>query len=352
MIMELMNTQEILQSPERWDERLLGLTLAHPYQSAGFAKCMADGGWLPQFLRLSEDSQVIGYCLYFVSPGKRVRGYWGPVLNPGFKISLPDLQKRMMDFFRAQGYSGIESFSTAVTYSASAPEPLTQAGVFTSAETLVVDVEDSIATQFQKMDHAVRKNIRKCADAGVSVEFRSDPEAIAIYFEMLKVHRRHLGERMPDFYPTLKSVQSFQGAHSKMEIALASIHGKPLSGMGFLIYGKVMTEIAVAQSQYYFEAKLPAQDFIKIRAIERYAKEGVAYYDLAGIAVSPQDEKEANIKRFKLKFSKNSRAFSQIHRKPFRPTLYWASVILEKSRQRAREGRLGKYLGVLLGGSA
>ena len=148
----------------------------------------------------------------------------------------------------------------------------------------------------------------------------------------LQKHRQKLGQPMPLFYPNASTLSLGNRGHTTFSIALASVEGTYLSGMGFISLGQVVTEIAVAQSEEYFIRKLPAQDQIKVAAIEHFASKGVRYYDLAGIASLPASEKETNIRRYKLKFSNQIRTFAKTGRQAFKPLLFWPSLSIKKAK--------------------
>jgi lipid II:glycine glycyltransferase (peptidoglycan interpeptide bridge formation enzyme) len=66
---------------------------------------------------------------------------------------------------------------------------------------------------------------------------------------------------------------------------------------------------------------------IKVEAARHFSSMGLAYYDLAGVSRNADDAKEANIRRFKMKFATGVARFGSVKNVCFSPTKYYARKI-------------------------
>jgi lipid II:glycine glycyltransferase (peptidoglycan interpeptide bridge formation enzyme) len=187
----------------------------------------------------------------------------------------------------------------------------------------------------RSFDSSVRKNIRKCNEAGVTVEITNDASSIPIYLEMLSSFRKSRGFPLPPFHPNFMSMKLFSREHTSMDIAFASVNGTPIAAMGYVTFGKIVTEIAVAESEEFFRLKLSVNDLIKVKAIETYKLRGMKYYDVTGGKKYTEDPKEQNINKFKRKFGKRLAEFQRIEHQYIKADsfIYKVNVNVLKAKQ-------------------
>jgi hypothetical protein len=281
-------------------------------QSTGYAEWLQRQGYTPNYFHIIYDSEMIGQCSILINQNNVGTWSYGPVLRDSCPLNYSDVVSELLQYLEKMGVIGVENVTTQVMYNGSCYEA-NNALYSEIRETPFVDLQRNIEETYRLFDRSVRKNVRKCETAGVDVFITNDPSALDPYLEMLSSHRSRLGLAMPPFYPNHETKRMFSRPYSSMDLALASINGKYLAGLGFIVFGKIVIEVAVAQSDAYLETNLPAHDLIKVRAVETYGKQGVKYYDLMGVKKRPSNQKEQNIRRFKLKFSKSLAEFATIN---------------------------------------
>jgi len=305
-------------NPSDWDNELLEYGCPHVYQSSAFAEQYPDltgsSKYHPRYLYISDSGVVIGQCLIGVSKRKTVQWLYGPVVKDSHLDCYDSIVMQMMGDLQKQGILGVDFASTQVFYDkkiySENPKSYSYIG-----ETCFVDLERNIEDIFKSFDRSVRKNIRKCKDAGVTVEITNDISIVPLYLEMLSNFRKRFGFQLPPFHPDASSMTLFSRENTSMDIALARADGLPVAAMGYVTFGKLVTEIAAAESEDYRRLKLPANDFIKVKAIETYKSRGIKYYDITGGMKFTKDPKEQGINKFKRKFGKQLAEFQCINQK-------------------------------------
>lgn len=292
-----------------WDADLLRRGCPHPFQSSAFAdqypQLVSTAAYQPRRLYIGSSGTQIGQCLVAISRRKTVQWLYGPVVDAPHMASYGAIVEALLKYLAAQGVRAVDFASTQVAYGNKAPTIGPFPGCY-AAETCFVDLDPTIEDILRSCDSSVRKNARKCAEAGVSVEFTSDVSAVPEYLALLSDFRKRLGFPMPPFHPTASSMRRFAGESTAMEIAFARVGGVAVAAMGYVVFGSVVTEIAAAESADYVKLKLPANDLIKISAIERFKKRGTKFYDITGGKKEGISSKEQAIRRFKQKFGKES----------------------------------------------
>lgn len=281
------------------DEALAG-RLLHPYQSPAFGAAMRAKGFRTRRYEVGDGAL---HCLVLIDRRGWASWYYGPTGPIELEAEAVAAISR-----------GLRRDGVRVRYATTQPRYFGDAGSpppGTAGETPFIDLRGS-AGGLPVTDRSVRKNVARAEKAGVRVEFVSDRVAIGAYQRLLREHRSRLGLGMPPFYPDVESIRAFDRPSSGMEVALAWIGGELIAGLGFVRFGDVVAEVAVARGA----TELPAHDLIKIRASDRYRELGLAVYDLMGVRAAPTTPKEAGIRRYKLKFASRLARYGVIERGP------------------------------------
>ncbi|HYL35386.1 MAG TPA: hypothetical protein VEV17_05700 [Bryobacteraceae bacterium] len=289
-------------APPGWDEFYRGCGRVHPYQTAGFGAWERFRGNRVAYLELVNGSVKVGQCLVTISPSRVAMWYFGPVMKASTTFSLASAVDGLVQYLRSIGVIAIENASTPPSYNHRPPGDELRIGLH--RQTLVIDLTQPDADLQKSFDRSVRKNLRKCRERTAQFSFsEGNGKALTEYVALLAAHRKKLGFSMPPFYPNPDSVRCFAGTGSRLFVALASLDGAPVAGLGFVLFGELAVEVGVAQSASYDALRLPLHDFIKAEACRALAAAGAKIYDLAGISTQPRGAKEENIRRFKQKFS-------------------------------------------------
>jgi hypothetical protein len=298
-----------------WDAELLEYDLPHVFQSSSFAEnfpnLVGRQRYYPKYIYICDSGAVIGQCLIGLSRRKTIQWYFGPVVKDEYHACYNDIVEQLIGHLQLQGVLALDYASTQIFY---------ERNVYSDndslyshiGETCFVDLGLDCDEIYGSFDSSVRKNVRKCNRAGVTVDITNDPSVIPVYLEMLSSFRRSRGFPMPPFYPNMTTMKLHSRAHTSMAIAFASVDGLVVSAMGYVTFGKLVTEIAAAQSAEYLRLKLPVNDLIKVRAIEHYKSLGMKYYDITGGKKYTEDPKERNINKFKRKFGIRLAEFGMI----------------------------------------
>jgi hypothetical protein len=289
----------------------------------------------PHYIEIDSDGERIGKCLVFSDRNGLASWYQGPVVRRERFPEYGNILAGLVDFLRGMRLVCISSASTQTVYEKNYYQTHFPAlsGHF---EAPFVDLEQGIQEIKGGFDRSLKKNLRKCSEAGVETEITGDAAVLEPYGRMLAYHRGRMNLGLPELFPNGASQRIFTRPETGMELALAKVDGSLLAGLGYITFGRVVIEVAAAQSEEYHERKLPAYELLKVKAIEHYKSRGMRLYDLQGVRRAPPTEKEANIRRFKLKFTGTLGEFGAMENEVLHP-MGWARFRLQK-----KIGRIGK----------
>lgn len=203
----------------------------------------------------------------------------------------------------------------------------------TPAATFLVDLalpEDEL----MKASHrSVRKNLRRCAREGVQVERVMAAEGWREFALLRRANHRSLGLPVPFKRRTLLHNKLLnEGEKRFMELFMARHNGRAIAGLAVQAFNGRLTESMSVNSSYALGRRLPAQDLLRWEIMRWGKADGFHTFDLAGVAPSPQTDKEAGIKRFKAKFGGRYVEYGT-YRKVFRPFAYRLLSRLKRWRE-------------------
>lgn len=318
-------------SIDKWDEQILSCGYPSPFQSTAYGEYLKHGGDTVRYLDIIYRNQKIGHCMFSIDQRQVAQCLYGPIVKENAPIEYEKVLMGLLQYLRSLKVVWLPLLTTQLFFSGHMDKRDCKlySEIFDSP---IVDLRQNFQDIYSAFDHSVRKNIKKCEAAGVEVVITKDNGFVNDYLTMLSSHRKRLGFGMPPFYPNEISMNYFNRKFNSMDVALARVGSEYLAGMGYVSFGGMLIEIGVAQGDSYQKAKLPAHDFIKAKAIQHYAKKGIAYYDLTGTKRSPKTEKEKNIKRFKMKFSQKTVEFATVQDVFFERSSYFRHRITSKVR--------------------
>jgi lipid II:glycine glycyltransferase (peptidoglycan interpeptide bridge formation enzyme) len=167
--------------------------------------------------------------------------------------------------------------------------------------TFLIDLTPEENFLMNNLDRAARRMIKKCKEEGIIVEKINDKNELKKYYEILLETRKRLGFGLPPNFPEETMWRNLKGG-ATMEVFVAKKDGKWLSALGIVGFNGVITEMAVAQSNFSLENKIYANDLIKWEIIKWGHENGYRIYDLAGVSPNPANKKEKGIYQFKAKW--------------------------------------------------
>jgi hypothetical protein len=167
--------------------------------------------------------------------------------------------------------------------------------------TFLVDLKPDIEELWMKLKKTGRKGVKHCQEQGIQVEMVHDLDELKKYYGALKENRNRLNLRTNSF--SNFSVM-WKHLHEKncMEVFLAKHNGMITDGLGIIHFNGVLSEIAVARSDYAYENQINGGDLIKWEIIKWGHENGHRLYDLQGFNPKAEKEKEKNIRQFKEKW--------------------------------------------------
>ena len=164
--------------------------------------------------------------------------------------------------------------------------------------TSLVDLTAPEDTLYSGFKHAVRKGIRKCANAGLTVgiardyeEFRRD--FLQAYFEGDDPDSAHDRER-----PSDRDWWRIDGGRHYRFFIAKDQAGAVHATLGTYAFNGLATEIMSGRTAVGKKANLPAQDLLHWEAFRFHRSIGDTAFNLAGYNPAPRNPKESGIKHF------------------------------------------------------
>ncbi len=169
--------------------------------------------------------------------------------------------------------------------------------------TAVVDLTISEESMLSSFDHAARKAISKCQNAGIIVHQCVDLQEylelfIAPYYASLHNEKRS-GQQPTN---TAEVWKIDEGHHYRYFVA-RDAKGTVLGTLGSYSFNGVATEIMSAITPEGRMSRLPVQDLLHWEAFRVQRAVGDTLFNLAGYSPDPATPKEAGIRRFKEKWN-------------------------------------------------
>lgn len=318
---------ELSYNPTRtWDNEILNNEFPEIFQTSKYGEFIQYSGKRAGYVTIYDNGNLIGNCLIEISKEKICSWVYGPIIKSEFIDRQEEIIIQLFDFLSKNGLIAVENAKTQKDFTGKRTLEKKE-GIYTRiGESPFIDIRPEMDEILSSFDRSVRKNANKCTRNGVEILLYEDNTLLEPYLEMLSWFRMNRNFGMPSFFPNSQTMELFNSPITSMGIALAKYEDKFLAGMGFVTIGSIMTEIAMATSKEYESAKLPINDFIKVKAIEFYKSKGVEIYDLAGGEKNPSDPKKQSILTFKQKFASNNASFGLIDRKILSPRWYLKAV--------------------------
>lgn len=152
---------------------------------------------------------------------------------------------------------------------------------------------------FKTLKHSVRKGVRKCRDAGITIELVDGRDPYLTSF--LAPYRSSIGDRRPIEAKDADWL-ALRGAEHYRFFVARSRDGAVLATLGTYSFGGLTTEIMSGRSSEGRDSALPAQDMLHWEVMLAHRRMGASCFDLAGFNPIPVNVKEEGIKRFKEKW--------------------------------------------------
>ena len=169
--------------------------------------------------------------------------------------------------------------------------------------TSLVDLGKTEDQLLAAVDRSVRKGIRKCQSAGITINQCKDFDSYLAHFRRPyardlsgKEFREKIAERD-------RKGWKIAGANEIYRYFWAEDgEGTVLATLGTYSYKGVATEIMSDRTSENLRNKLPAQDLLHWQILLTHKRTGDTIFNLAGFSPSPRDAKEEGIRRFKQKW--------------------------------------------------
>lgn len=166
--------------------------------------------------------------------------------------------------------------------------------------TYIVDLRPDEDALFMSVKHAVRKCVKKCQRAKVTLrKMETFEELRDVYWDALNQAHKHFG--LPES-PCLQEPWDEDTDNLYHYYCAVDAEGKVLACLGMYIFNGVATEVASAITPLAYESKIPAQDYLHWEMMVEAKRMGAAQFDLAGVSPAPSSPKEEGIRRFKEKW--------------------------------------------------
>ena len=314
---------EVHDKPDsNWNTRLIEAGIGTINQTKERGINFERNGQTPHFLHfLDNKGTIVGQLLYSTSSRLEKKG-----IKNKFLKKVPGLEKTVYFWiygpiiFTPELYSDIHSafgkflksknnriYGTTSPLLANDEQILKKNYSVKEWSTYLIDLtktKDDLYKNIHK--HSGRKNIERSIRRGVEIE-EINEKSLEDYQTIRNEFKESMGEPKMDFQQALAwwklmKPLGYTGFLARKE-------GKPVGGLLFSYFNKVIVEAGVARSKEDFSENLYSQDLIKWKIIEWGVENNMKYYDLAGYNPHPVDEKEEGIKKYKAKWGGEQRTY-------------------------------------------
>lgn len=307
-------------APQGWDLAVASTPCGGLFQTTAWAKLLrALRSAEPLYVTVEDDGNPVARCLVIK------QGLFSDVLRRSQSLSflLPVVHRALATFSWLHGpilHAGQEAETAVAIYDAIeglarkegvmsidfTSHPTMQVSGLESllvdrgyeartVATYLVDLQDDYVA---KMHRSVGKNARKCLREGVEIVVVQE-EDLPQYYRLVSDFRQASG--MQGF-----SLEHFLMHHTVLgdcrRLFAARFEGQFIAGLGVQAYNGLLIECEAATNPVCFERKLFANDLIKLEIMNWGKAQGFRFFDLAGVAVQPEDDKAVGIRKFKEKF--------------------------------------------------
>lgn len=176
------------------------------------------------------------------------------------------------------------------------------------------------------LDSSVRRAVRKAEQAGVTIEFSSQPAAIERFYQLLALTRRRHGlppQPMRFFSGLQPLLAAGQGT-----IVLAQLHGETIAGAVYLFSGKTVHYKYGASDERHQQVR--GNNLVMWRAISAFAKQRYTHLDFGRTSLDNE-----GLRTFKLNWGTKE---SVIH--------YWVRDVVTQTWIEAPDRTSGWHTGV------
>lgn len=170
--------------------------------------------------------------------------------------------------------------------------------------TFIIDLQQSLEQILNATDkRSVQKNIKRSQERGVSITEISSRDDIIQYYELLNQFRKENNlaqysyKNFVDGFELLKNVG--------LKGFLAWYDNCPISAISFSTFNGFINEWGIARTKIDYDQNLYSIDYLRWRIIEWGVENKCNFYDLSGIKIENQTEKEQGIFKNKKKWGGN-----------------------------------------------
>lgn len=186
--------------------------------------------------------------------------------------------------------------------------------------TLIVPLTQDESQLWKKLNPAARKSVQKARKIGVTVKCTDTFEMFREhYYDNYARFERSAG-RQPN-PPYVSRICWNEDREGYYRYFVAVHNDEVLATLGMYLFNGVATEITSSLSPRAFADKIPAQDLLHWEMMLEAKRNGCASFDLAGVNPSPENDREAGIRRFKEKWGGEYRLYNRFFRTPRRTSI-------------------------------
>ena len=304
---------EFLDSPDTdWDKRILKSSLGRYQQTSHQAKYLSTyRKYKPIFVLFRKDKNIFGQQLLFLRPrgksfikrslGKFAEKYyfWNNSILIFDESCQDEILKLFTSFIEKKKFDGLDT--PIANYHLELPS--------SKVGTIILDIKDSFEDTISGRDStSTQKHVAMAAHDNIPTkknvrakQIETDEE-IKTYFTMLTEHRKNLG---------IKTITTLSAIHDRITSLNRSGHGGallafhdnfPISGIVYLNYNGWLQNLSVANTLYSLENKLSSLDYLRCYLISIGVKTASKYFDVGGISLNPETDKEEGIRHSQTKW--------------------------------------------------
>jgi len=309
----LVNLEFLETADHDWNKRILQSKLGRyqqtTFQATRFAKIRK---YKPLFILFKKADKIVGQQLLVQRPrgtglikkslGKLTKKkfyFWNNSILIFDRIYQEEILQKFTNFIKDKEFIGFDN--PIADYQLDLPKFKVGTVIIKIKKTFEETISGRDPTSTQKYV-AMAAHESHPTPKGVTVKQIKTEKEIHDYYDMLIEHRKNLGIKTMDDLNSISDRIRSLNTNKCGGALLAYHHDLPISGIIYFNFNGWIHNLAVANTKYSLDHKLSSLDYLRCFLISIGVKTSAKFFDVGGISLHPQLDKEKRIRHSQTKW--------------------------------------------------